>query len=88
MQVITIYISGIDMSSAFDTIYRDDLIKIAKEVLEEDEVQILSTLLAETTLEVRIDKAKATPFESNIGSPSVVHYPQSILIYGSIRSKK
>ena len=40
------------MSSTFDTIYRDELFKIVEEFLDEDNLRILSTLLAETTLEV------------------------------------
>ena len=35
---IITFITGIDMSSAFDTIYRDELIKIAEEILDEDEL--------------------------------------------------
>ena len=69
IQDIIIFITGIDMSSAFDTIYRDELIKIAEEILDEDELRILSTLLAETTLEVRIENAQSDTFETNIGSP-------------------
>ena len=42
---------------------------IAEEFLDEDDLQILSTLLAETTLEVKVQTAQATTFESNIGSP-------------------
>ena len=37
--------------------------------MDEDELQILCTLLAETTLEVRIENAQSDTFESNIGSP-------------------
>ena len=66
---IAIFITGIDMSSAFDTIYRDELFKIVEEFLDEDDLRILSTLLAETTLEVKVENAQATTFESNIGSP-------------------
>ena len=58
IQDIIIFVSGIDMSSAFYTIYRDELIKIAEEILDEDELRILSTLQAETTLEVRIENAQ------------------------------
>ena len=68
-QDISIHITGIDMSSAFDTIYRDVVIKIAEKILDEDEVRILRVLLADTTLEVKIDNAESSPFVSNIGSP-------------------
>ena len=66
---IKIYIIGIDMSSAFDTIYRDKLINIVENVLDEDEVRIIRKLLSNTTLEVRIKGAATTKFTSNIGSP-------------------
>ena len=67
VQYIAIFITGIDMSSAFDTIYRDEL-KIVEEFLDEDDLQIVSTLLAETILEVKVENAQGTTFESNIGS--------------------
>ena len=69
VQDIAIFITGIDMSSAFNTIYRDELFKIIEEFLDEDDLQILRTLLAEATLEVKVENAQATTFESNIGSP-------------------
>ena len=45
------------MSSSFDTIYRNELRKIVEELLDEDDLRILSTLLAETTLEVEVENA-------------------------------
>ena len=68
-QDISIYITGIDMSSAFDTIYRDKIIEIAKDILDEDEIKILTVLLSDTTLEVKIEGAHTNAFTSNIGSP-------------------
>ena len=68
IQEITIYVTGIDMSSAFDTIQRDQLIDIVKEILNEDEIRILRVLLVETTLKVKVENAQTTKFESNIGS--------------------
>ena len=67
VQDIAIFITGINMSSAFDTIYRDEL-KIAEEFLDEDDLQIVSTLLAETIFEVKVENAQGTTFEYNIGS--------------------
>ena len=61
--------SGIDMSSAFNTIQRGQIIDIGKDVLNEDEIRILRILPAETTLEVKVENAQATTFESNTGSP-------------------
>ena len=69
IQEITIYVSAIDMLSVFDTIQRDLLIDIAKEILNEDEIRIQRVLLAETTLEVKVQNAETTAFKSNIGSP-------------------
>ena len=69
VQDIAIFITGINMSSSFDTIYRDELFKIVEEFLDEDDLGILSTLLAEITLKVKVENTQATTFESNIGSP-------------------
>ena len=66
---ITIYVTGIDMSSAFDTIYRDNLVTIAERILDEDGVRLLRILLSDTTIEVRIKGAETSPFKSNIGVP-------------------
>ena len=68
-QEITIYITGIDMTSAFDTIHRKKIIEIAKTILDEDEIRMLHLLLSDTTLEVYVDEATTKPFNSNIGSP-------------------
>ena len=57
------------MSSAFDTVQRDQLIDIAKEILNEDEIRILTILLAEASLEVKLGNNQTTTFESNIRSP-------------------
>ena len=57
------------MPYAFDTIQIDQLIDIVKEILNEDEIGILKVILAETTLEVKVENAQTTTFESNIGPP-------------------
>ena len=57
------------MSSAFNTIQRNKLINIAKEVLNEDEIRIMRIHLAETTLEVKVQNAQKATFESKIDSP-------------------
>ena len=57
VQDISIFITGIGMSSVFDTIYRNGLFKIVKEFLDEDYLQILSTLLAKITLYVKVENA-------------------------------
>ena len=43
------------MSSAFDTIYGNELFKIVEEFLDADDLRILSTLLAETTLKAKVE---------------------------------
>ena len=67
---IKVYITGIDMSSAFDTIRREQLIGIVKKFLDEDEVRMIQLLLSNTTLDVRINNAETVPFSSNMG----MHY--------------
>ena len=64
-----IYITGIDISSAFDTIKRKGLIDIVRTFLEEDEVRMIRYLLANTSLDIRLYGAKTEPYSSNIGSP-------------------
>ena len=54
-QDIAIFITEIDMSSAFDAIYRNELFKIVEGFLDADDLRILSTLLAETTLEAKVE---------------------------------
>jgi len=66
---IRVYVTGIDMSSAFDTIRHDTLFNIVKNFLDEDEVRMIQLLLSNTTLDIRINKAEAEPFISNMGSP-------------------
>ena len=66
---IKIYVIGIDMSSAFDTIDRKSLLEILERILDEDEVRIIRVLLSNTKLEVRVDGANISAFVSNIGSP-------------------
>ena len=63
------YITGLDMTSAFDTIRRDDLINILETIIGEDEVRFARLLLSNTTLDVKMNGAKTENFQSNIGSP-------------------
>ena len=67
---LTVHIAGIDMSSAFDTIRREQLIEILKIFLDEDEVRIIRLLFkSNTTLDIRMNNVETEPFTSNIGSP-------------------
>ncbi len=62
------YITGIDMSNAFDTIRHEYLIGIAKKFPDEDEVRMIQLLLSNTTLNVRIYNVETVPFSSNISN--------------------
>ena len=57
------------MSSAFDTIRREKLLEILKNILDEDEIRMIRFLLTNTTLEIKMANVKTKPFESNMGSP-------------------
>ena len=64
-----VYVTGIDMSSAFDTIRRTTLLDILQTFLEEDEVRIIQYLLSNTILEIKMSNVTTDTFESNIGAP-------------------
>ena len=52
-----------DMSSAFDTIDRQTLLDILREIVEEDELRIIRFLLSDTIINTRINGAtKEKPF--------------------------
>ena len=68
MQDMKIYVTGIKMLSAFNTVQRDQLSDRVKEISNEDKIRILRMRLDETTLEVKVENAQATTFESNIDS--------------------
>ena len=67
---MSIKITGIDMSAAFDTVNRQKLINILETILDEDELRIIQFLLSNTTISIRVNGAtKPMPFVSNIGVP-------------------
>ena len=71
-----IYITGIDLSSAFDTIIRKKLIVILETILDKDELQMVKFLLKDTKLQI-LD-IEPTTFHTNIGSWfkwSIFEYP-------------
>ena len=55
---IIIYVTGIDMSSAFNTIHRDELLYVSKQFLDEGGQRILRVLLSNTSITIRIKGAK------------------------------
>ena len=67
---IDINITGIDMSAAFDTVDRQKLLDILKNIVDEDELRIIRFLLSNTNINIKINGAsKQMPFKSNIGVP-------------------
>ena len=67
---VIIKISGIDMSAAFDTIDRNQLLNIIATIVNEDELRIIRFLLSNTKIKTRINGAtKANTFVSNVGTP-------------------
>ena len=66
---ITMYVTGIDMSSAFDTMERNKLLEYTESFLDEDNQRILRVLLSDTSVEIQVKGAKTEPFKSNIGGP-------------------
>ena len=57
------------MSAAFDTIDRKKLIEIIESFADEDEIRLVSYLLWQTTLEVKMNGISETiSFESNVGA--------------------
>ena len=62
-------ILGIDMSRAFDTIRRGQLMDVVQRFLEEDEVRLIRYLISDTNLAVRLGTETSSSFSTNIGTP-------------------
>ena len=63
-------LTGIDMSAAFDTVDRRKLLKILKQIVDEDELRMIRFLLSNTTINIKINgSTEKHPFKSNIGIP-------------------
>ena len=67
-QGIKIYNTGIDMSSAFDTILRKELVQELETFLAEDEMRMIRVLLSDTKMIVK-DQFMCDEFKTNLGSP-------------------
>ena len=66
------FITGIDMSAAFDTINRKELLNILADnvTLEEDELRLIRFLLSNTVIRMRVSAATETySFTANTGTP-------------------
>ena len=57
---VNIKISGIDMTAAFDTIDRNQLLNIIATIVNEDELRIIRFLLSNTKINTRINGATKT----------------------------
>ena len=68
---VPIFITGIDMTAAFDTIKRSKLLGILESIVDEDELRMIRVLLSNTTLEIKVnsDEVISVLFHTNIGSP-------------------
>ena len=59
----------LDMSKAFDTVRRVDLLVILKDTLEKDELNMMKNLVENVKLRVRIGKSLGKEINTNIGIP-------------------
>lgn len=59
----------LDMSKAFGTVDRGILFEDLKEILEDDELHIMSILLKDVKLQVRLGKINGKVFKTNVGVP-------------------
>ena len=58
-----------DMSRAFDTVKRNQLMLELAVILEEDELHILKLLIEDVEFVVRCGNQKGKPFKTNLGTP-------------------
>ena len=67
----SLYRLGINLSKAFDTPHRSDLLSTIVSVAPTtpDVLPLVHTLLSDTTLQVRVQGKTAPPFRSNVGTP-------------------
>ena len=59
----------IDIHKAFDSINREILIEKLRAILIEDEIRMVTYLLSNTKLSIRINGEYSLPFETTIGTP-------------------
>ena len=68
-QDYNIFVTLFDMSKAFDTIRRPQLIKDLSKILDDDELHMFYILLYKMNYTVQVGNARGEPFETNIGAP-------------------
>ena len=59
----------LDMSRAFDTVKRKNLIQMLKQVLDQDELHLVKLLVKDVTLQVRCDNKLGEAINTNVGVP-------------------
>ena len=59
----------LDMSKAFDTVLRKDLLQLMKEILDEDEIHIMKILLTNIKYHIKIGQEIGDLITTNIGFP-------------------
>ena len=64
-----IFVLLLDMSKAFDTVNRGTLFKDLQEILSHDELHLISILLKDVELKIRIGSITSQYFKTNIGVP-------------------
>ena len=68
-QDIQIIITGIDMSSAFDTIDRNETLKTLSRIIDYDEQRMCRLLLSKTTIQIQYGKHERDTVTTNVGTP-------------------
>ena len=71
-QDISVDLVAIDMSSAFDTIRRPNLINKLGEIASEDVKRMAMKMLSNTELSVRVGDEIGEPFNTNLASPKAM----------------
>ena len=62
-----IYLLLLDMSKAFDTVYRSKLLTDLQEVLEPDEMHMMAVLFSDVVLTVKVGKELGEQFKTEVG---------------------
>jgi hypothetical protein len=65
----TVTLLLLDMSKAFDTVRRKDLMDQLRMILDQDELHIMKILLKDVRLQVRVGESFGEKIETNIGVP-------------------
>ena len=64
-QELEIYITGIDMSAAFDSIHRHKVIEELEGILDKDELRMAQLLLSNTTIIIKTGNIRSEEVKTN-----------------------